>query len=587
MLESLHVVLRCGTRLLLVGGAVCYSALAPALGLGEITLHSALNQPLRADIALVDAAGLEEGDLSVNLATADEFSRAGVERVFFLNDLKFTPILKGNRSLIRVSSNKAVNEPFLNFLVQLNQPNGRVLREYTVLIDPPGAPGVVPVVDEPAATSPNSPFPAVKPAAATPVPAPKKAAAPKAEAVAPVAEIDPAAEQLAASVLQNQQLQATITELNARLQTQDEQIAAHKKQVIELQTRLAEVQQAPPAAPVAVAPPVVAVEQPDASQWPMIIGVLALAVLVLLGLFMRRQRQRQQADEVAQEAPVPASRPESVADDHSGMQAPLAKSAADHQEDAPSGDVLEGVGIYMAYGRFSEAAGLLREALAKEPQRTDLAVQLLEVLGKQGDVAAYDAQETQLRDSGFDPQTLQDIRSRHPKMHNVASLAAAPVVASVIAAAPVVAQGDEFQLNLDDLSMDANWDLISPFDSAPPPPALPEEPAFHSNLHILPEVFEMPEEPSLGEPEPELEWDAPADSQGLDDDFLAEFGDPDSSLEIEPFSLEPDNAGKLEQAQTCIDDGDLDSAIELLNELLKDADEPLKQTARSLLAGIR
>jgi FimV-like protein len=334
-----------------------------------------------------------------------------------------------------------------------------------------------------------------------------------------------------------------------------------------------------------VAPPVIAVEQPDASQWPMIIGVLALAVLVLLGLFMRRQRQRQQADEVAQEAPVPASRPESVADDHSGMQAPLAKSAADHQEDAPSGDVLEGVGIYMAYGRFSEAAGLLREALAKEPQRTDLAVQLLEVLGKQGDVAAYDAQETQLRDSGFDPQTLQDIRSRHPKMHNVTSLAAAPVVASVIAAAPVVAQGDEFQLNLDDLSMDANWDLISPFDSAPPPPALPEEPAFHSNLHILPEVFEMPEEPSLGEPE--LEWDAPADSQGLDDDFLAEFGDPDSSLEIEPFSLEPDNAGKLEQAQTCIDDGDLDSAIELLNELLKDADEPLKQTARSLLAGIR
>ena len=384
--------------------------------------------------------------------------------------------------------------------------------------------------------------------------------------------------------MQNQQLQATITDLNARLQLQDEQIAAHKKQVIELQTRLAEVQQAPPAAPVAVAPPVVAVEQPDVSQWPTILGVLALAALVLLGLFMRRQRQRQQADEGVQEAPASVSRPESVADDHAVMQAPQAKSVAEHEEDAPSGDVLEGVGIYMAYGRFSEAAGLLREALAKEPQRTDLAVQLLEVFGKQGDVAAYDAQENQLRDSGFDAQTLQDIRSRHPKMHNVTPMAAAPVIASVIASAPVVAQVDEFQLNLDDLSMDANWDLISPFDKAAPP-APPEEPAFHSNLHILPEVFEMPEEPTLGEPE--LEWHAPADSQGLDDDFLAEFGDPDSSLELEPFSLEPDNAGKLEQAQTCIDDGDLDSAIELLNELLKDADEPLKQTARSLLAGIR
>ena len=582
MLESLHVVLRCGARLLLVGSAVCYSALAPALGLGEITLHSALNQPLRADIALVDAAGLEEGDLSVNLATADEFSRAGVERVFFLNDLKFTPILKGNRTLIRVSSNKPVNEPFLNFLVQLNQPNGRVLREYTVLIDPPGTPGIVPVVEEPEAVAQNSPFPSVKPAAATP--AQKKAPAPKPEPVAPVAEIDPVAEQLAASVLQNQQLQATITELNARLQAQDEQIAAHKKQVIDLQTRLAEEQQAPPAAPVAVAPPAVVVGQPEDSQWPTILGVLGLAVLVLLGLFIRRQRQRQQAGEGAQEVLAPASRHESVLDDHGATPAPLSRSVADQHEETPPGDVLEGVGIYMAYGRFSEAAGLLREALAKEPQRTDLAVQLLEVCGKQGDVAAYDAQESLLREAGFDPQALQEIRSRHPKMHSATPMTAAPIVAAAITAAPVVALGDEFQLNLDDLSMDASWDLISPFDKAPAP-AIPEEPAFHSNLHVLPDVFEMPEESTFGAPE--LEWDAQADSQALDDDFLAEFGDLDSSLELEPLNLEPDNAGKLEQAQTCIDDGDLDSAIELLNELLRDADEPLKQTARSLLAGIR
>jgi pilus assembly protein FimV len=586
MLESLHVVLRYGARLLLVGGVVCYSAMAPALGLGEITLHSALNQPLRADIALVDAAGLEEGDLSVTLATADEFSRAGVERMFFLNDLKFTPILKGNRSLIRVSSTKAVNEPFLNFLVQLHQPNGRVLREYTVLIDPPGTPGIFPAVDEPETTSPNSPFPSVKPAAATPAPAPaqKKATAPKPEPVTPVAEIDPVAEQLAASVLQNQELQATITDLNSRLQAQDEQIAAHKKQVIELQTRLAEMKQAPPAAPVAVTPTAVVVEQPEVSQWPTILGVLALVVLVLLGLFIRRQRQHQQADELSQEVFAPASRHESVLDDDVAMQAPMPKSVADQHEETPSGDVLEGVGIYMAYGRFSEAAGLLREALAKEPRRTDLAVQLLEVCGKQGDVAAYDAQENQLRESGYDLQMLQEIRGRHPKMQSMTPMVAAPVVASVTSAAPVVALGDEFQLNLDDLSMDANWDLISPFENAPTPD-LPEEPAFHSNLHVLPDVFEMREEPTPEEPE--LEWSVQADSQALDDDFLAEFGDPDSSLELEPLSLEPDNAGKLEQAQTCIDDGDLDSAIELLNELLKDADEPLKQTARSLLAGIR
>lgn len=584
MLESWHVLLRWCARLVLAGGVVTYSALAPALGLGEITVHSALNQPLRADIDLVDAAGLEEGDLSVSLATADEFSRAGVERVFFLNDLKFTPILRGNRNLIRVSSNKAVNEPFLNFLVQLNQPNGRVLREYTVLIDPPGTPGIVPVADEPVVSSPNSPFPSVKPATAPP-PAAKKPAPDVAPTVAPV--IDPVAEQLAASVLQNQQLQKTVDELNAKLQGQDEQIAGQKKQITELQTQLAEIQ-APPVTPEVVAPAPVAVQEPEASNWPMIIGLLALVALLLVGLFVRRQRQ--QVEVLAAAPPVLPSRHEPVLDQTVEPSAkPTAPNpAADHHDETPSGDVLEGVGIYLAYGRFSEAAGLLRDALAKEPQRTDLAVQLLEVLGKQGDGPAYDAQENSLRDAGFDSQQLQDIRARYPKLDSAAPVAAAAVITTPVKSE--AAPHDEFQLNLDDLSMDSSWDLVSPFEGTKPTNKPPEvvEPAFTSNLHVMPDVFEMPEEPTLDEPE--LEWIAEPDSQSLDDDFLDEFSDAGQSLELEPLkpeSEEPTNAGKLEQAQTCIDDGDLDSAIELLNELLKDGDEPLKQTARTLLAGIR
>ena len=587
MLESWHVVLKCCARLLLVGGAVTYSALAPALGLGDITLHSALNQPLRADIALVDVGGLEEGELSISLATAEEFTRAGVDRVFFLNDLKFTPVLRGNRSLIRVTSNKPVNEPFLNFLVQLNQPNGRLLREYTVLIDPPGSPGIVPAEDEPAASPQNSPFPSVKPATA-PAPAAKKSA-PAPAVVQPAT--DPAAEQLAASVLQNQQLQKTIDELNAKLQAQDEQIAGQKKQVSELQTRLSEVNQAPPVTPVAVAPAPVVVEEPEASRWPLIIGLLALIALVLLGLFVRRQRQQVQAlPEPSPVLPVSPLKQEPGLERaaHPSVQQPMLKPAPDHREETPTGDVLEGVGIYLAYGRFSEAAGLLREALVKEPQRTDLGVQLLEILGKQGDVPAYDAQEKNLRDGGFDEKKLEDIRARHPKLSNAAP--AAPAAAVAVIASTQAAPADEFQLNLDDLSMDSSWDLISPFDNAKPSDESPTavEPAFTSNLHVLPEVFEMPEEPTLDEPE--LEWVAEPDSQALSDDFLDEFSDPGQSLELDSLTLEPvepTNAGKLEQAQTCIDDGDLDSAIELLNELLKEGDEPLKQTARSLLAGIR
>ncbi|APV43192.1 peptidoglycan-binding protein LysM [Pseudomonas frederiksbergensis] len=591
MLDSWHVALRCCARLFLVGGAVTYSALAPALGLGEITLHSALNQPLRADIALEDAAGLAEGEFSVSLATADEFSRAGIDRVFFLNNLKFTPVLRGNRSLIRVSSSKPVNEPFLNFLVQLNQPNGRVLREYTVLIDPPGSPGIVPVTDEPVTDVQSSDFPTVAPAVEKP-PATKSKKSLPPPAAAPVS--DPVAEQLAASVLQNQQLQASIDELTAKLQAQEELVAGQKKQVTELQTQLAEITTAAaePVAPVVVAPAPAIAEEPEATNWGLIVGLLAVAVLVLLGLFVRRQRQQVQA--LPDALPVLPSRHEPVLDRtvEPVAQSSTVQPATESGEESPAGDVLEGVEIYLAYGRFSEAAGLLREALSKEPQRTDLAVQLLEVLGKQGDAPAYEAQENNLRDAGYDLQELQNIRARHPKLGSAAPLAAAASMTPPKAAIAEAAPNDEFQLNLDDLSMDSSWDLISPFEHSPSAAkpsseSAPVEPPFVSNLHVLPEVFEMPDEPILDEPE--LEWVAEPDSQSLDDAFLNEFNDPGQSLELEPLNLEPaepSSADKLEKAQTCIDDGDVNSAIELLNELLEEGNEPLKQTARNLLAGL-
>ena len=597
MLESWRVVLRCCSRLLLVGAAISYSALAPALGLGEITLHSALNQPFSADITLIDAGGLAESDLSVSLATAEEFGRAGVERVFFLNNLKFKPILRGNRTIIRVTSSKPVNEPFLNFLVQLNQPNGRLLREYTVLIDPPGSPGIVPATDEPAADEPTSGFPRVEPAVAPAQAAQGKRPAQSAATPQPAAAAanEAVAEQLAASVLQNQQLQKTIDELNARLKTQEEQIADQRKQVSDLQTQLAEVAQKPAAAPIPVAPAPVAVEPSESPNWLLIAALLALILLLALAAWLRRRRQPTVTEPlaVAQAEVEPEHdlhpQPISISSDHG------------HHEDAPVGDVMEGVGIYLAYGRFTEAANLLREALAKDPQRSDLALHLLEVLGKQGDVAAYDAQESSLRDAGYDPQQLAELRARFPKVAGRAPVVApvAPVLAAVPAAVAPSAVSDDFQLNLDDLSMDSNWDLVSPFENSSPslaktPPV--QEAAFTSNLHVLPDVFEMPDEPTpveslLDEPlldENELEWDAVPDTQALDDDFLDAFNEPGQSLELEPLTANAaDNASKLEQAQTCIDDGDLDSAIELLNELLKDGDEPLKQTARSLLAGIR
>jgi FimV-like protein len=596
MLASWQVVLRGGAKGLLVAGIFSFSTASMALGLGDITVHSALNQPLKADIALVDVGALTQNDLSVSLATADEFGQAGVERVFFLNDLKFVPILHGNRQMIRVTSSKPVNEPFLNFLVQLSQPNGRLLREYTVLIDPPGSPGIVPATDEPDPRPQSSGFPTVEPATAPPQAAQGKREATPAPPPS-AAAADPAlSEQLAASVLHNQQLQKTIEELNAKLQEQQSLIADGKKHMGELQTQLVELQKAPPAAPAPPAPAPVTARVGSADEAPngwLLGGLLLLLGVLMGGWFLRRRRQATQGEMPLPFLP-PDNQPETVDADTS--HAVTAHAAEEHREEPAAGDVLEAVGIYLAYGRLGEAVGLLRDALHKEPERLDLGVQLLEVLGRQGDSAAYEQQEHHLRQLGVDEQQLQTIRDRHPKLLSVAPLAAAaPVVASVapiVKAAPApepAAPEDDFELNLGELSMDSSWDLDDSRSTTSQPAA--DQSAFGSNLQILPQDFELPE-PEASE-EAELEWIPEPDVQALDDEFLNEFGDSQPSLVLEPLDLQkPDSpqaahSGKLEEAQNCIDDGDIDSAISLLNELLKDGDEPLKQTARTLLAGIR
>lgn len=117
--------------------AALYVGVSNALGLGEMRLDSSLNQPLSATIQLQDAQGLSASDIIVSLAEPDAFDRAGIDRPFFLTDLRFVPVVENNQLLIRVESTRPVREPYLNFLVELRRPGGRRLREYTVLLDPP------------------------------------------------------------------------------------------------------------------------------------------------------------------------------------------------------------------------------------------------------------------------------------------------------------------------------------------------------------------------------------------------------------------------------------------------------------------
>jgi|GEM_PF-2032116 len=109
-----------------------------SLGLGDIQVDSALNQPLDAQINLISAQADELGEMRVELAPANVFDRVGVPRPYFLTQLKFKPVaLPGGGTAIRVTSKDPVREPFLTFLVEVTWPKGRLLREYTVLLDPP------------------------------------------------------------------------------------------------------------------------------------------------------------------------------------------------------------------------------------------------------------------------------------------------------------------------------------------------------------------------------------------------------------------------------------------------------------------
>lgn len=743
----------------LASAALLHSSEAAALGLGEISLHSALGQPFNADIELIEAGGLSPEEIVVGLAPPEAFAKAGVERVFFLNDLRFTPVIRGSRSVIHIESHKAVTEPYLNFLVRLVRPNGDQLHEYTVLLDPPTSPtglaatrsrtqspvagakndesrlpvappqarqgkhytvvsgdtlaGIARQVQAPGSKTSSAelikgvvalnpqafangersqlkvgqslllPDNAVEPKTA---PAPAAAGSTTSAAASPAAT-ENVGEQLAATALENQQLSKTLDDLKQQVQTSTVEEADKDKQIIELQTQLAELKAqsakpapvasapsavattpvdpaaATPAAPAPVATPLqapvpVAAEDDDFPWTTVLAALLVIMLLLALVWSVRRNRIKNQlALEPVPMEPVvrsaatvtPVFEVPAVTPARSASSAPAGQRLAGAATDA-----LDGASIYIAYGRFAEALAILRDALDKQPERTDVRLRILELLGEQGDVEAYDEEERVLLSQGVDAQKLQDIRNRYPKLkpEPVAPEAPSAPVASpamTSAAAPVAALGaaamlagqtasasqasedrtelslteparldenaaaslnpvdpaDDFQLNLDDLSMDADWELVDPFDSTPAPrtpvPAPEAEPeldtSFSSDLTQLPEVFEMPEEQFLSDfaeeetpPEMDVQFEpGPAaivqsNSDLLDDAFLDSFMIEEGGFDL--LSLDEEPLSKINEAQVLIDEGNIDEARRLLQEVIDGSDDGPQQTARDLLAGL-
>lgn len=134
-----------------------------AFGLGKITVNSALNQPFDAEIPVTSLRATERGNLDVRLASLSDFDRSGLERSLLLTQLRFEVIEQGDSARVKITSQVPIKEPFLDFLVTASAGEGRMLREYTVLLDPPAA-----VFKRPSqpATAPSR---SVTPAASVPV----------------------------------------------------------------------------------------------------------------------------------------------------------------------------------------------------------------------------------------------------------------------------------------------------------------------------------------------------------------------------------------------------------------------------------
>jgi len=107
-----------------------------SLGFGQIKLNSYLNETLDAEIELQGAEDIDTSHLIVTLASVEDFKRIELARPYFLSELHFEVIQKNKQAILKITSEGTVKQPYLEFLVQFTWPEGRVVRDYTLLLDP-------------------------------------------------------------------------------------------------------------------------------------------------------------------------------------------------------------------------------------------------------------------------------------------------------------------------------------------------------------------------------------------------------------------------------------------------------------------
>ncbi len=168
----------------LLCAALTHHGAAQALALGRVVVQSALGEPLRAEIDVPDINPEEAASLRVGLASPETFRASGMEINAALSGLQISLQRRADgRSFLRLTSNRPVSEPFVDLIVEANWASGRIVRDYTLLFDPPNlrtaprpapiAPGVsAPPVTRVPPVLPSAPVPPAGQTAPAPAPAP-------------------------------------------------------------------------------------------------------------------------------------------------------------------------------------------------------------------------------------------------------------------------------------------------------------------------------------------------------------------------------------------------------------------------------
>ncbi|ORU92570.1 MAG: hypothetical protein A6F72_04990 [Cycloclasticus sp. symbiont of Poecilosclerida sp. N] len=115
-----------------------HSASIHALEIGGIETYSLLNEALKAKISLISSKNEDPNNLIIHVAASrDSLKKAGVDRAPYLTQLKFTPTVEKNGEIaIDVSSSASIKEPLINFVLEVEWPQGRTLKEFTIILDP-------------------------------------------------------------------------------------------------------------------------------------------------------------------------------------------------------------------------------------------------------------------------------------------------------------------------------------------------------------------------------------------------------------------------------------------------------------------